>query len=105
MKFKKNKNGMTLVEVLVAMALFAIFSLIMASAFTITYRMNLNNHEMNKDMDTQGAQIEAGTPSGTATSQTFSISVNGRSFDIDADVYRVGNTNDDTKFLFFKKTP
>ncbi len=105
MKLKKNQKGLTLIEVLIAMTLFAIFSLVLATAFAATYRMNLNNHKLNKSMDTHGAQIEAGTPSGTPAGWTFNVTVNGATYDIDMDVYRIGSPGDEARFIFFKKQP
>lgn len=57
-KKKLNKKGLTLCEVLVAMTIFAIMALLLATMVAATTRMNIKNYKMNKQMQAQGNSIE-----------------------------------------------
>ena len=116
---KKNKKGMTLVEVIVALALFAIMSLMIASIFSASAQLNKMTNAINKKMD---MQIAVANVYGT-TAKTREISpsiiqfkIDGKEIPINVKVYEIDKdkeaSDDDAKskinsnikyFVFFDK--
>lgn len=59
-KFKKNLKGMTLIEVIVALAVFAIMALMLATMFATAMKMSLETHTLNSRVDKQTTLIDSG---------------------------------------------
>ncbi|MEG0615000.1 MAG: prepilin-type N-terminal cleavage/methylation domain-containing protein [Oscillospiraceae bacterium] len=57
---KQNKKGFTLVEVIVALAVFAIMALMLTTMFTVSAKMHFNNQKFNEKTDNQSAYATAG---------------------------------------------
>ena len=104
-KITTNKKGVTLCEVLVAMTIFAIMSLMLATMVSTTARMNIKNHKMNKQMQDQGQVVEQDDK--TIASKTddlnFNIKFVGRpdEFNYSIEKYQSGNTSDYSNYKYF----
>lgn len=79
---KKNHNGMTLVEVIVAIAVFAVMTLTIATVFSATAKMNMMTNVMNNKIDAQVSLVsKAGAPGTTlhdkiTSNQDFKFKIN-----------------------------
>lgn len=59
MKLKKlNKSGMTLVEVVIAMAIFSVFTLMITMAFSAAMQYNARNNKRDDELSRQQASLE-----------------------------------------------
>lgn len=111
MKIKKNKKGLTLIEIIVAMAVFAIMSLLVATMFATAMKLNLRTNNMNKQMQTEGATAEKKTSSHSRLapvngSGEIEFNLNdGTSFKIKVDGYDANNTGDYAHFKYFVPRP
>lgn len=105
MKNKKlNKKGVSLCEVLVAMAIFAIMALLLATMVSITTRMNIQNYKMNKQMQQQGKAVELEDPASikNTTTSPYSIPIEGgQTFDYNINKYDTGTTDDYSNYKYF----
>ncbi len=105
MKNKKlNKKGVTLCEVLVAMTIFAIMSLLLATMVCTTTRMNKQNFKMNKQMQEQGKAVELEDPASirNTTTSPFSIPMEGGdTFDYNINKHDTGTTDDYSNYKYF----
>lgn len=108
-KLKKLVPGMTLIEILVALAIFAIMGMMIAVSFTGANRLYLVNHRMNKDIDTQTITAETKdlTNASTPIENNFTLTFGPTSidFDIEGDRYLADNTiigTDELNMSFFQ---
>jgi len=109
---KKNKKGFTLVEVIIAMAVFAIMSLLVCTLYAFLSGMIIQSNSMNVKVDTQVADYEKGTvdishAGLTSTNITFSSGTS--SATVPVDVYTIeGNATDSNanpNIKYFVKQP
>lgn len=98
-KYRSKKGGFTLTEVIVALAIFAIFSLVVAVVFELVFKLHMNTDTINREMtkqtsalDNGGANEEYANPSVSK----FTISFDGVNDEIKSDggekVVTNGNT-------------
>lgn len=102
-KMKLNKKGVSLCEVLVAISIFAIISLLLAIIVGATSKMNIKNYQMNKQMQVQGDIIEreeVGSVTGSEL-KDYKIVINGKEFDYQINKYKTGDSTDYSNFKFF----
>lgn len=59
--FKKNQKGMTLVEVVLAIAMFSVMTLAVTYAFSAAMQFNKRNMLRDKELNTQQAALERGS--------------------------------------------
>lgn len=64
--FKKNQKGMTLVEVVLAIAMFSVMTLAVTYAFSAAMQFNKRNMLRDKELNTQQAALERGSAAGIA---------------------------------------
>ena len=57
---KKNLKGFTLIEVIVALAVFSIMTLLLATMFTAACAIRLDTNATNKQVDKQAVSYDAG---------------------------------------------
>lgn len=98
-KYRSKKGGFTLTEVIVALAIFAIFSLVVAVVFELVFKLHMNTDTINRQMTQQTSVLDAAGASEEydgATVSEFDIKFNGVSDVIKSDggekVVADGNT-------------
>lgn len=102
MKIKKNLKGVTLCEVLVSMTIFAVMMLVVTSIIATTNKMNMKNHKMNNQMQTQGAKIEQkNKPPAAKSSNTFDFSFNGYSSSTTVNIYDEATGGDYAHYKYY----
>jgi len=102
-KMKLNKKGVSLCEVLVAISIFAIMTLLLATMVAATSKMNIKNYKMNKQMQKQGDIVEkeeVGSVTGSEL-KDYKIVINGKEFDYQINKYKTGDPTDYSNFKFF----
>lgn len=105
-KNKKKLKGMTLVEVLVALAIFAIISSVLAS--TIAFVCNVFNRtdRLNKKINNEAPAAELQQVAAPTESISLTLTVEGTTYPINVDVYRTedsdGNYEEGGDFKYFK---
>lgn len=62
--FKKNHKGMTLVEVVVAIAIFSVLTLAVTYAFSAALKFNARNMRRDRELATQQGALERGSAAG-----------------------------------------
>lgn len=103
-KKKLNKKGLSLCEVLVAMTIFAIASLVLATMICTTTSMNKHNYKMNKQMQQQSKAVELEDPTAikSTTSSPFSIPIEGgQTFNYNINKHDTGTTDDYSNYKYF----
>ena len=81
---KKKYSGFTLIEVIVAIAVFAVMSLLASSIYAFIGRMTIDTNGLNQKVDKQAASVEnAASLTGDKLSGTHNIVINGISVPID----------------------
>lgn len=86
---KKTFKGMTLVEIIVALAIFVIMTLIVATVFTASARVNMMTNAMNNKIDTQIALANVYGTTLTdkkTTTDSITFNVSGYSASVDLDI-------------------
>ena len=63
---RKNHKGMTLVEVVVAIAMFSVLTLAVTSAFSAAMKFNSRNMRRDRELATQQGALERGSAAGVA---------------------------------------
>lgn len=103
-KMKINKKGLTLCEVLVAITIFAIMTLMLATMVAATSKMNIKNYKMNKQMQAQGEVVEKEDTGRTTGSEEkdFNFVISGKEFKYKVNKYETGSTTDYSNFKFFE---
>ena len=99
---KKNFKGMTIVEVLVAIAIFAILSLIVSTVFIFAAYNNMITAKMNKQMDSQTENVENKTGGVEFNSEKFIIDFGSSQFEVNGKKVIVGDSDDKVKFGYFE---
>lgn len=105
MKIKKNLKGVTLCEVLVAMTIFAVMMLVVTTMIATTSKMNIKNHKMNKQMQTQGASVEKKEPGVVKSSNTFDFNFNGYSSSTTVNIYDEATGGDYAHYKYYFPKP
>lgn len=101
---KLNKKGLSLCEVLVAMTIFAIASLVLATIVCTTTKMNKQNYKMNKQMQQQSKAVELEDPTliKDTTTSSFSIPMEGGdTFNYNINKHDTGTTDDYSNYKYF----
>lgn len=62
--FKKNQKGMTLVEVVIAIAMFSVMTLAVTYAFSAAMKLNSRNMRRDKELNNQQGALERGSAAG-----------------------------------------
>ncbi len=105
MKNKKlNRKGFSLCEVLVAMTIFAIASLVLATMVCTTTSMNKKNYKMNKQMQQQSKAVELEDPTSikNTTTSPFSIPIQGGdTFNYSINKHDTGTNDDYSNYKYF----
>lgn len=105
---KKNKNGFTLVEVIVAMAAFAVMALLVCTLYAFLNRMVYKSNSMNTHVDSQVADYEKAEGARDTISGQHIIFGQGTSYETDVIVeYKViknstpdPDSNPDIKYFY-----
>ena len=92
---------MTVVEVLVAIAIFSILALIVSTVFCFAAYNNLMLHRMNKQMDAQTENVENQNGGNTITNETFEITFGDKTFECEGKKVIVGNSDDRVQYRYF----
>ena len=99
MKSKANKKGSTLVEILVAISIFAIFSLVISSMFSAISKSTKDNKKANEEIASQTKKAEAGNIAGeTAEDDSFVLKFEGESKEFTIDIKKYTIKEDDDTF-------
>lgn len=102
---KKNSKGLTLVEVLVSMTIFAITSLVLATMVTATVRVNISNHHMNEQMNKQAPDAEVQNITGLVDQGSDDVIIQsvggGEEFELPIKVWTLGAPEDIANYKFF----
>lgn len=85
----KNKRGFTLVEVMVALAIFALFSLVVATVFQLVFKIHVNTDEINTQMTKQASTLDNGSVAMYDSAKNFNITFDGVSDTITANGEKV----------------
>ena len=94
--YKNKKSGFSLVEVIVALAIFAIFSLVVAVIFQLVFKLHMNTDEINTQMSKQATTLDKGNMVAYDADKDYDITFNGVSDTITANGQKVasGATDD-----------
>ena len=80
-KYRSKKGGFTLTEVIVALAIFAIFSLVVAVVFELVFKLHMNTDTINRQMTQQTTVLDNGGAAddynGGKPDEKFTISFDG----------------------------
>lgn len=102
---KKNHKGVTLCEVLVAMTIFSITALVLATMVSTTARININNHKMNEQMEEQSPTAEMTDTTKSTEKNTDNLvierDIGGESIEIPVTVWNIGSASDIADYKFF----
>lgn len=102
---KKNHKGITLCEVLVAMTIFSLTALVLATMVSTTTKININNHKMNEQMEEQAPSAELSDTTKSTEKNTDNMvikrDVGGTSIEIPVVVWNIGSASDIADFKFF----
>lgn len=95
---KKKEKGFTLVEVLIAMTVFAVMSLLVCTLYAFLNRMVYMSNDMNNDVDSQAAKYESGDDSTVVNDDTKKITfnVNGTNVEVNVDYKTIDGNDTDT---------
>ena len=74
---RNGKKGFTLVEVIIALAIFALFSLVVASIFQLVFKVRLNTNEIDTQMDKQITVLDVRSTEEYDTTKSFTIEFDG----------------------------
>ena len=91
-KKKMKAKGFTLVELIVAIAVFMIMALVLASAITFTSNLVYSSQNITKKVNNQssyGIDTAVAPPDPTTTSDTVKISISGKDVEIYVDLIEV----------------
>lgn len=105
MVIKLNKKGSTLIEVLVAITIFAIFSLVISSMFISITKSSRNNIKENKEIADQTEKAEKGdTNNNSAVDDSFTLKFGegGTEYNIDIKKYTIKEDDDSYNLRIFK---
>ena len=85
---KKNLSGMTLVEIIIAFAIFTIMALLLASVMAISGRSRIDTAGLNRRIDNQAVLADSKgvytrTPNDVQTPAPVSITIGGVNFTAD----------------------
>jgi len=92
MMTKKKAKGFTLVELIVAIAVFMIMSIVLATAITYTSNLMYSSQNIAKKVNNQsayGIDTAIAAPDVSTTADTVTISLSGTSVSINVDVVEV----------------
>lgn len=102
MKIHRRKGGFSLIECIVAMAVFAIMSLLIVTIFAFIQRHSSVTHHMDQQTDEQAAALEgAGGAPVSTSSGTINFS-GGFSITVDGEFLQVGETDDEVNLHYFQ---
>ncbi len=106
MKNKKSFKGFTLIEVLVALAVFTILSMVLAVMFATVIKINIKNHEINDELQLQGDAIELDDKTNATSNSsdiiTFNFPSTGESIDLEVDKWEGGATDENVHIKFYE---
>ena len=77
-RLRSSKKGFTLVEVIIAMAVFALLSTVLAMMFQLVFKLHINTNEIDTQMDKQTTILDGGVAATEDydTTKSFSIAFN-----------------------------
>ena len=103
MPTSRRTRGFTLVECLVAMAIFAIMSLLLVMIFAAANRQYGVTNRIDRDTDSQGAAIEQGASAGTNGDQalTFQFDHGVGTVTVPGQYKKAGDTDDEVNIHYF----
>ena len=78
-RHRKGKGGFTLMEVIIALGLFCLLSLVVAVMFELVFKLRINTDDVNKQMNKQATILDngAGEEYNEQTTDQFEIKFDG----------------------------
>lgn len=103
-----SKNGFTLVETIIALAIFSMLMVVLVTIFSAAFNTYSAAHTIDKNTDEQAAAIEVGDHDGMdirnrSYDYKFDDPIN--NFTLDAEKFRAGTSDDRVHIDFFKAAP
>ena len=74
---RNGKKGFTLVEVIIALAIFALFSLVIATMFMTVFKIHFNTNEIDTQMDKQITVLDVRSTEEYDNAKSFTIEFDG----------------------------
>lgn len=104
-KPKRLSAGMSLVETIVAMAIFAIMTLLVVTILSFAARQYSIAHEVDTNTDSEGAVIEQGGAVSQSASGEMFFSIGGKTFSVSGSRNTVGGNDDRVVMNYFIPGP
>ena len=104
---KKNKKGFTLIEVIIAMSVFAIMALLVCTLYGLLSKMVYMSYTMNSEVDSQSAIYEKSENGAHDTSDTktirFTYGANVADVTVDYITIDGGDSSSNPDIQYFRK--